>query len=32
MMDLPGKAEVHRDWFGLAGFRPGPNLQENWYR
>ncbi len=25
-MDLPGKAQVHRDWFGLAGFRPGPKF------
>jgi len=24
--DLPGKAKVCRDWFGLADFRPGPKF------
>ncbi len=26
MRDVPGKAKVHRDWFGLAGFQPGPKF------
>ncbi len=26
MKRRPGKTKVHRDWFGLAGFRPGPRF------
>lgn len=26
MRDLPGKAQVRRDWFGLSEFRPGPKF------